>query len=222
MKTLFKKLTIILFLIPVLLTSCDINTLRGKKLYLLSLTVNSVPMMKEMECNFISPDKVEIRLTVFGYLGEFKTYVSDPTIYNESKILTYSFKDGFLEIPELNVTAKLTEDSLGNYQTNTNETFYTQSIVKILNTQEAKDRILKASPMANIADMYLDMLKNPSNDSPLIKKNGQWVFRGYINNQSTNTDGAERDSAAMADMEKARDSTAMADSAYAGHAYNNQ
>jgi hypothetical protein len=136
-------------------------------------------MMKEMECNFVDPDKVEIRLTLFGYIDELKTYKNDSTIYQESKIYDYTFKDGYLEIPELRVNTRLTENQDGDYQTNTNETFYKQSIVDILNTQDAKNRIIKASPMTNITSMYLDMLNYSANGRyKVFSRDGKLVFQG--------------------------------------------
>jgi len=185
MKRLSPALRIIFIFILVSIISCNVNSLRGKKLYLMDLTVNTVPLMKEIECDFIGSDKVEIRMTLFGYADEFKTYKTDSTIYQESKIYTYSYNDGILEIPDLKVIAKLTEDDKGNYLTNTNEVFYSQSIVGILNTQEAKNRIIKASPMANIAGMYLDMLKNsPNGNFQVTEKNGK-LYSSQSSNQQT-------------------------------------
>jgi hypothetical protein len=137
-------------------------------LYLLTLDDNYV-RIKEMECYFASADKIEVRLTLFAYGDALKTFKSDTTIYtNEVRVLNYSYKNGYLEIPDLKLTTKLDEDEHGDYITNTKEVFYQQSIVDLLNTEEGNSRTIKASSTPNVAPIYLKMLQGSTNNKPAV------------------------------------------------------
>jgi hypothetical protein len=159
-QALFK---ILLILLSVNIASCKSDSIDGKKLYVLSLTAKDLPMLQESELNFIEPDKVEMKTTVLGYAGEYKTFKSDPSIYVESRIFNYVYKNGILEVPDLSLTVKLNNDGEGNFHTNTNETFYKKSIVDILGTNEAQKRVKEASTDGFTFGIFSAMLEKLPN-----------------------------------------------------------
>ena len=154
----FTKLFYVI-LTSIVLFSCNSNSIEGRKLYLLTMSLkSSIPIIKEVECDFLSNGKMEVHLTLMSFAGRLKTYKSDTTIYKETQLVDYTFKDGYLEIPDYGLTTRLTKTDNGDFTTNTNETFYKQSIVEILDTEAANERIRQNSPDPLFTKMFLKML----------------------------------------------------------------
>lgn len=161
-----KKLSA-LVLISLLFISCNSNSLKDRKLYVLNCELKGyIASIQEVELNFISDTHLEARKTLYASLGDVSTYKSNPRMYEESKIFTYSYEgnadDGVVTIEDLSLTFKLTRYSDGVIRTNQRDAFYQTSIVDILNTKEAEKRIKQASPSSILVKMYVDLLNGNS------------------------------------------------------------
>ncbi|MFD1631069.1 hypothetical protein [Pseudopedobacter beijingensis] len=156
-----KKSIYLLFSTFIILTSCSNNPWRGKKYYLITCELKGyIASLHEVELHFISDNTLEAKRTLFSQFGELMTYKNDSSINKTSRIINYNYSNGILSIPDLNMHVSFTkDDSTGELKSNTNEIFYKTSIVEIIETEEAKERVRKASQLPSLAQIYIDMLK---------------------------------------------------------------
>lgn len=152
-----------LILICLLLLSCS-NPWKDKKYYVLNCKLDGyVASLQEIELNFITDSHVEAKETFNSCLGVIKSYKTDPPIGDQTKILTYTFdgsgENKVVTIDGIKTSLNFTKNGSKELKSNLDEVFYETSIVEILNTEEAKDRVRKASPMPSLSKIYIDMLK---------------------------------------------------------------
>lgn len=157
------------------LLSCNSNGLKGKKYYLLTTgTSEYVTQLKEMELNFISNDKVETKMLLYANDFGYKT-ISDTSEESESKIYSYKYENGIFEMPDFKVLAKLDFLSDGRIRTNEREYFYPTSIIPLLGTEVADERVDESAKSKTLARIYKEILKKPL--KPLLKmKNGMIIL----------------------------------------------
>ena len=185
MNPLMKKS--LFFILLFFVVACSNNSLSGNKFYLLNAQVSGYSAtLHEYELNFLNDEKIEVRVTLYGFLDELKTYKTDPPVDSVAKIYDYNYKDGFLEIPDLKINVQLNRAADGTYTSNTNEVLYTNSIVEILKTDEAKKRVVMASPMHSLDDMFLKMLQSGTG-MRVVEKNGRFVIENSNNSLDTGT-----------------------------------
>lgn len=162
----------------VLIVSCNSNGLVGKKLYVLDGKIEYSTYygsLKEMELNFISNDKVETRMTMYADAMGYR-FIGDTTSEVSSKIYSYKYQDGILELPSLNLIAKINFIEDGKVKTNEGEYLYPTSIVTFLGTDSAYGR-LKDDPKGNLARFFKNYIKKKS--KTLIRiENGNIIFNG--------------------------------------------
>ncbi len=133
------------------LTNCSTNQFSGEKYYLTTCALNGyTPSLQEIELNFVSSTHLEAKKTLTASYGEPSTYKNNPAMSQTSKILEYSYDNGILSIPELKLNASFENNESGELKANTNEIFYKTSIVEILDTEEARERVRKASPTPSL------------------------------------------------------------------------
>lgn len=159
-----KKSKYLFIAISLFLLSCNSNPFKGKKYYMLNCKLNGyVATLEEIELNFISSDYVELKATLNSSLGEIRTYKNDSSLTKRIKTYKYNSvnSDGIeiLEIPDLKISFRTTKQANGDQITSTNEVLYQKSIVEIINTSEAKERVKKASINDPLDNMYVKLLK---------------------------------------------------------------
>jgi len=172
----------LLFFLPILFQSCsnnnsavstqqnsdgitetmnDVSTrdfnIEGKTYYLLSI-VSDVQIM-EVQLTFQADRVVESKVSLSADVNECVNYKNTPTLLDKSKMFHYSFTNGTLEIPELNVLQKIKTEDNGNIVFNNGATFYSTSIVEYLNTTEAIKRI-NAIASPDMAKYYIKDIHN--------------------------------------------------------------
>jgi len=167
-----------LALICLLLISCSQNPWKGKKFYVLNCKLQGyVASLQEIELNFISETHVEARETLNSTLGELRTYNTNPPIGTQSKIFDYSYEGSgdntILSIDDLKLNLNFSKNGNGELKSNLDETLYNTSIVEILNTEEAKERVRQASPSPSLVKMYLRMLKSEKAGRVKVKEEEQ-------------------------------------------------
>jgi hypothetical protein len=173
-----KKQLSVLALIALLFISCNSNSLKDRKLYVFNCELKGyIASIQEVELNFISDTHLEARKTLYASLGDVSTYKSNPRMYEESKIFSYSYEgnadDGVVTIDDLNLTFRLTRYSGGVIRTNQRDAFYQTSIVDILKTEEAVTRIRQTSPSSALVKMYVDLLNGHSKKETKRRKKQQ-------------------------------------------------
>ncbi|TKC01400.1 hypothetical protein [Pedobacter cryotolerans] len=153
-----------LILICLLFISCSQNPWKGRKVYVLNCKLQGyIASLQEIELSFISETHLEAKETLNSTLGEFRTYKTNPPIGTQSKIFKYSYEGSgdneILSIDDLKLNLNFTKNGNGELKSNLDETLYNTSIVEIINTEEALERIRQASPSPSLAPMYMKMLK---------------------------------------------------------------
>lgn len=167
--------TLILFVV-----SCNIigtgNSLKGEKYYLLTGNISGYfATLKEIELNFISNDKVEARTLLyadaFGY-----NITNDSSTEGSSKIFNYKYEDGILELPDFKILAKLEFLDEGKIKTNEGEYFYPNSIIPLIGTKEADQRLNESSKYKAFTSIFKRMLQKAYKPPIRIGKNGEISF----------------------------------------------
>lgn len=154
---MIKKSKYLFIAISLLLLSCQSNPWKGKKFYVLNCKLNGyVATLEEVQLNFISSEYIEMKATLKSGLGDISTYKTEPSLGKLVKTYKYSCSnsDGveMIDIPGLHLNFRTIELANGDRKASNGEMFYTKSIVEILNTDEAKDRVIKASPDPSLAN----------------------------------------------------------------------
>lgn len=179
-----------LLLICLFLFSCSTNPWKGKKLYVLNCKLSGyTASLQELELNFISDKYLEAKETLNSSFGQVLTYKSNPAIGESKKIFSYTYgqESGVLEIEELKLNLNFTKGEAGELKSNLDEVLYDTSIVEILDSEEAKERVRKASPLPNLANMYIDMLQPQGKRIEVIEDNdGVAHFTEKSNNDLAN------------------------------------
>jgi hypothetical protein len=165
-KALLHILIPTLTIITVLLQSCTNNQLVGKTYYLINghISNNYYASLKEVKVTFISSDKIES--SVILYADALGYCIEDTSI---TKIGSYKYKDGILELPGFTLLIKLEFLDNGDIRTNEGEVFYQTSIVGLLGTKDAYERINR-DPKGNKIDIFNGFLDKPC--KPIIRKRG--------------------------------------------------
>lgn len=171
MKIAVKTVTCLVMLFT--LSACGKDSLVGKRYYVLNGNINSLyyASLKEIQLDFISSDKLEVKMTMYADASGYKL-ISDKKD-TESKIFNYSYDSGFLSVPQFGLTSRLTELDNGDFVTNENEYLYATSIVDILGTKEASDR-LEQSSRGGAAKVFKKFIEKPT--KPLIRKEGDQII----------------------------------------------
>jgi hypothetical protein len=159
---------ILVIAIACLLQSCARNDLEGKTYYLLDgrVDANYYASLKEIELTFLSDSNVETSLTLYADAMGYRVY-TDTSSFRESKITEYKYENGILELPSFNMVCRLEFQDDNNIKTNEGEILYIQSIVTLLGTQEAIDRI-SHDPKGNEINIIKKFLSKPY--KPLLKR----------------------------------------------------
>ncbi len=172
----------LLFFLPILVQSCSNNNsatstqqnsdevteivndastryfdIEGKTYYLLSIVSDAQIM--EVQLTFQADNVVESKVSLSADVNKCVNYKNTPALLYKSKMFHYSFANGTLEIPELNVLQKIKVVSGGNIAFNNGATFYSTSIVEYLNTTEAIKRI-NAIAFPDMAKYYIKDIHN--------------------------------------------------------------
>lgn len=171
----------LLFFLPILFQSCSNNSatstqqnsdgvteivndastgnfdIEGKTYYLLSI-VSDVQIM-EVQLTFQADNVVESKVSLSADVNECVNYKNTPALLDKSKMFHYSFTNGTLEIPELNVLQKIKTEDDGNVVFDNGATFYSTSIVEYLNKEEAIERI-NAIASPDMAKYYINDIHN--------------------------------------------------------------
>ncbi|KLT64016.1 hypothetical protein [Pedobacter sp. BMA] len=169
--------------ISLLLLSCQSNPWKGKKFYVLNCKLNGyIATLEEVQLNFISSEYIEMTATLNSSLGDIRTYKTDPSLGKLVK--TYKYKssnsDGveMIDIPGLKLNFRTVALANGDRKASNGEMFYTQSIVEILGTEKAKERVIKSSPSQSLSHVYLRMLRSEKTEEVKIKEEQSEGFEG--------------------------------------------
>ncbi|RZJ64905.1 MAG: hypothetical protein EOO47_26320 [Flavobacterium sp.] len=159
-----KKSKYLFIAISLFLLSCNSNPWKGKKYYVLNCKINEyVATLEEIQLNFISSEYVEIKATLNSSLGDIKTYKNDVTLGKLVKTYKYTSinSDGMemIDIPGLNLNFRTITLANGDRKASNEEVFYQKSIVEILNTEKAKERVRKACVNDALDNIFVKLLK---------------------------------------------------------------
>lgn len=153
-----------------MLLACTSNDLVGKTYYLINghISREYYATLKETKLTFISSDKVEAAPILFADAMGYR--IEDSSI---TKIVSYKYENGILELPDFGLMNKLGFLDDGNIRANDGEVFYQNSIVSLLGTNEAYDRISQDAK-GNKMTVFKGFLDRPS--KPLIKMQGDKII----------------------------------------------
>ena len=178
-----EKIVTIIFCVifVVFVLSCNNNSLVGKRLYVLNGKIDYstyYASLKELELNFIDNDKVETKMTMYADAMGYRI-INDSSADIETKIYSYKHQDGILELPALSLLVKINYNEKGKIKTNEGEYLYMTSIISLLGTPAAFERV-KEDSKDNQSVIFKNFLNNPVKS--LIKVDGE---KGVINSGTT-------------------------------------
>jgi len=162
---MIKKSKYLFIAISLFLLSCNSNPWKGKKYYVLNCKINDyVATLEEIQLNFISSEYVEIKATLNSSLGDLKTYKNDQTLGKLVKTYKYTSinSDGMemIDIPGLSLNFRTITLTNGDRKASNEEIFYKNSIVDILNTTEAEQRVRIANVNDEFDNIFVKLLKS--------------------------------------------------------------